>query len=556
MHLKNSINGEDNDMWKGIWAKIKEVFKRMLGNTTLEQKLNVAPAISTDMRNAIELWTNMYQDKADWLKEPTTADPVRVVSLGLPAMIASEKARMVVLELKSDITTPVETVTKPNPNYTAPKEENGEIKISPEPEYITKETPIGDTARAEYLNEQYQTKILSKLRNIVELMIAKGGFVIKPYVVVNNAQVEGEEITTSMEFDFVHADMFFPLAFDSTGKLIDAAFLQVKPTADFIYYRIERHTLNGTTCTIQNMAFKKDNIETSSNSNELDLGQSIALSEVPEWKDFAPQAVIQNVKQLLFTYIKMPEANTIDPHSPLGVSGFSRAVSLIKEADKQYSRMLWEFEGGELAIDIDRDALTTEIGSDGKKFENRPIMQQRLFRKVDLNDSSTYEVFNPNFRDDSLVNGLNTILKRIEDVCALSRGTLSEVNNDARTATELKILKQRSYSANAEIQKQVELGLKDLIYVMDVYCTLYNITPPGEYEVSFEWDDSILVDVNEELNKKITLMQNGLMSDLEVRMWYCGETEAQAMEALEKIRQQKLKDAEQSMMVDNDIGGF
>ena len=90
---------------------------------------------------------------------------------------------------------------------------------------------------------------------------------------------------------------------------------------------------------------------------------------------------------------------------------------------------------------------------------------------------------------------------------------------------------------------------------MDVYCTLYNITPPSEYEVSFEWDDSILVDVNEELNKKITLMQNGLMSDLEIRMWYCGETEAQAMEALEKIRQEKLKDAQQSILMENN-GGF
>lgn len=55
----------------------------------------------------------------------------------------------------------------------------------------------------------------------------------------------------------------------------------------------------------------------------------------------------------------MPEANTIEAHSPLGVSGYSRAVKLIKEADLQYSRMLWEFQGGELAIDIDRDALNT-----------------------------------------------------------------------------------------------------------------------------------------------------------------------------------------------------
>lgn len=544
-------------MWKTIWNKIKEAFRKMLGNSTLEQKLNVTPAISNDMREAIELWTNMYQDKSPWLKEPTTADPVRITSLGLASMIASEKARMVVLELKSDITTPMITETTENPNYVPPQiDENGVVQVSTEPEYITTETPVGDTTRADYLNEQYQTKIISKLRNIVEFLVAKGGFVIKPYVVINTAVVEGsEEPNATMEFDFVHADMFFPLAFDSTNKLVDAAFLQIKPTAEFIYYRIERHTLNGTTCTIQNMAFKKDSNERSV-SNNLDLGQPISLSEVPEWKDFAPTAKIENVKQLLFAYMKMPEANTIDPHSPLGVSGFSRAVKLIEEADRQYSRMLWEFEGGELAVDIDRDALSTEEASDGSKYEKRPMMQQRLFRKVDLGESNTYEIFNPSFRDDSLINGLNTILKRIEDVCGISRGTLSDVNSDARTATELKILKQRSYSANADIQKQVESALKDLIYVMDVYCTLYNLTPPGEYDVSFEWDDSILVDVNEELNKRITLMQNGLASKLENRMWYFGETEAQARQALQNITDEEKQAMENSIAAQSISGGF
>ena len=544
-------------MWKTIWNKIKEAFRKMLGNSTLEQKLNVTPAISNDMREAIELWTNMYQDKSPWLKEPTMADPVRITSLGLASMIAGEKARMVVLELKSDITTPMITETTENPNYKPPQiDENGVVQVSPEPEYITTETPVGDTTRADYLNEQYQTKIISKLRNIVEFLVAKGGFVIKPYVVINTAVVEGsEEPNATMEFDFVHADMFFPLAFDSTNKLVDAAFLQIKPTAEFIYYRIERHTLNGTTCTIQNMAFKKDSNERSV-SNNLDLGQPISLSEVPEWKDFAPTAKIENVKQLLFAYMKMPEANTIDPHSPLGVSGFSRAVKLIEEADRQYSRMLWEFEGGELAVDIDRDALSTEEAADGSKYEKRPMMQQRLFRKVDLGESNTYEIFNPSFRDDSLINGLNTILKRIEDVCAISRGTLSDVNSDARTATELKILKQRSYSANADIQKQVESALKDLIYVMDVYCTLYNLTPPGEYDVSFEWDDSILVDVNEELNKRITLMQNGLASKLETRMWYFGETEAQARQALQNITDEEKQAMENSIAAQSISGGF
>jgi hypothetical protein len=124
---------------------------------------------------------------------------------------------------------------------------------------------------------------------------------------------------------------------------------------------------------------------------------------------------------------------------------------------------------------------------------------------------------------------------RIEDVSGLSRGSLSDVTTVVKTATELKIMKQRSFQTNAHIQKAIQKALKDTVYVMNVYCDLYNITPDGEYEVSFEWDDSIIADSDVELSQRILLIQNGLASKLETRMWYFGETENQAKEALELI---------------------
>jgi A118 family predicted phage portal protein len=241
----------------------------------------------------------------------------------------------------------------------------------------------------------------------------------------------------------------------------------------------------------------------------------------------------------------MPEANTIDPYSPLGVSGYSRVIQLIKDADMQYSRLLWEYEAGEMAIDVDRDALKFVTDPKGEGYTVLPEKQQRLFRKVDLNTEDTYEVFAPQLRDQSIVHGLNTIFMRIEDSIGLSRGTLSDVNTqEAKTATELKILKQRSFATNADIQMALQDALSDVVYVMDVYCTLYEVTPPGEYEVSFEWDDSILVDSESELSKRITLMQNGLASKLETRMWYFGETENQARAAMMQIEEE----ATQAMM--------
>lgn len=549
-------------MFSSIWSKLKELLRKMIGVNTIQKTLHIEPIISSKMANAIELWSLMYEDNSPWLQEPTLADPVKVTSLGLPAFIASEKARMATIEMKSEITTPTESVTEANPNYEPPTvDEDGNLQISNEPELITKEVILGDTARAEFLNTQY-TKVKNKIRNQLEYGIAKGGLVIKPYIVISDIATDEENNNTEnnirqdvdIEFDYIHADNFFPIAFDGSGKITEAAFVQVKTDKSTVYTRLEYHKLQNNMVTVTNLAFKKENrTQPSTTDFDSDLGEQINLTEVPEWADLQPVTQIGNVDRLLFAYFKMPEANTIEAHSPLGVSGYSRAVKLIKEADLQYSRMLWEFQGGELAIDIDRDALNTVEDEEKNTYEIPNMLQARLMRKVDLGNSETYQVFNPPYRDASLINGLNNILMRIEDVCALSRGTLSDVAAEARTATELKILKQRSYSANAEIQKALEDALKDLVYVMDIYCTLYEVTAPGEYDISFEWDDSILVDVETELNKRITLMQNGLASKLETRMWYFGETERQAREALNNVSQENKQSMEENLS--NIMGG-
>lgn len=580
------------------------MFRKMLSPKSIESVLHLTPTISTEMADAIELWSLMYEDKAPWLREPTHDSPVRIVSLGLPALIASEKARMVTLEMESEINAPMTEIEEPNPDYVPPGiDANGFPTMGQGSMTVKKDVPTGPTERADYLSEQFE-KVRKQIRRQLEYGIAKGGLVIKPYVVFRDASKSTSEIenktlsndastntqtdenksnlsnsdsknridnnvdnqaqkdyVADIEFDFVQADGFYPLSFDASGKVTEGAFVQKRVNKDVTYSRVEYHKLENRTVTVMNFAFKAYNNNTSSSMNMngigTDLGTPIPLSEVPEWSSLKEKVVIGDVDRLLFAYFKMPEANTIDTYSPLGVSGFSRVINLIKDADYQYSRLLWEYEGGELAVDVDRDALKlVEVDAEGHEFETqRPMAQERLFRKVDLNAEDTYNVFNPQLRDQSILNGLNTILIRIEDACGLSRGTISnEMLYQAKTATELKILKQRSYATNADIQQALEDTLKDVIYVMDVYCSLYNITPEGEYECSFEWDDSIIVDIETELSKRLTLMQNGLASKLETRMWYFNETENQAKAALQKIDDEAKEAIATNMMAQSQMG--
>lgn len=588
-------------MWQTLWNKIKEVIRKMLPSKTIEQTLHVVPIMSSKMATQLQLWDDMYKNEAPWLHMPSQGDtnnPVKIVSLGLPAMIASEKARMAVLEMKSEITVPMKEIEVEVPdetkkqlntlfnasnkgnentninnkedekdskneektllnknigtNQAGQKSQDGNIKPEPEDEPTKKEIqkkPVSAPDRAEWLNEAYQEKIINKLRPQLEYGIAKGGLVIKPYIHIKKVMENGKEVEkTDLEVEFIQADGFYPLAFNGSGDITEAAFVQTKIDKNTIYRRLEHHILEGTTVTVRNRAFASQNTQTQINMNDTELGKEIPLNSVPEWADLKPETKIQNVDRLLFAYFKMPEANTIDTLSPLGVSGYARAVDQIREADYQFSRMLWEFEATEAAIDVDRDALMDVRDNKGKYHYVNATLQQRLFRPIDLGESNTYQPYLPSIRDVSIINGLNNILMRIEDICALSRGTLSDVSAEARTATELKILKQRSYQANASIQNALEHALKDVVYVMNVYATLYKIVPEGEYEASFEWDDSILVDVESELGKRITLMQNGLSSKLEVRMWYFGETEEQAREALAKVKEESVQSMEENMM--------
>lgn len=576
----------------------------MTGNQSIEKVLHVTPVISNTMAERIQLWEDMYTGKSPWIKEASYNDPSVVKSLGLPQLIASEKARTALLEFESEITTPMieedtpreeagtnivervkddlNTQTQNNTSNNAESKENASSNATEQynqfskyntsqfhPQATVKElVPKGPTERAEYLNKTYKEKLLRKLRREMEYGIALGGLVIKPYV-IRNDRVDTEQTDDNtlvldtkldkaeIEFDFVLATGFYPLAFNGSGDITEAAFIQKKVDKDTTYSRLEYHKYANHVVTVTNMAFKSTSKVNTDSGN--DLGQEIPLSSVPEWQDIQPKTVIKNVDRLLFAYFKMPEANTIDMYSSLGVSGFDKAVSLIKDADIQYSRLLWEYEGGELAIDIDRDALRDYYTTDSQG--NRVLksgmghLQQRLYRPVDLDaEGDTYNQYAPALRDTSYIQGLNTILTRIEDVTGLSRGTLSEVTmSEARTATELRILKQRSYQTNADIQKAIEKCLKDVIYVMDVLCDLYDITPKGEYETSFEWDDSILVDVDTELGKRVTLMQQGIISKKELRMWYMGETDKQAREALLEVQEENRQAVEDNIMTQMDF---
>lgn len=361
---------------------------------------------------------------------------------------------------------------------------------------------ISGGKRGEFLDECYH-EVIDNIRIPLEHGCAKGGLVLKPYVADGKIKV-----------DFIQADKFFPTEFDETGKIRGAVFVQTRKIGSKFYTRLEGHSFKDGTYEITNKAF-------CSNTQDY-LGKSVPLAEVEEWKNLAKSLAIKNVNQPLFGYFRPAIANTIDSNSPLGVSVYANAVNLIADANKQYSRLLWEFESGERALIA--NAMAFKRDKDGRP----KLPDRRLYRTLDVEDMDFFREWSPELREGEITRGLNRILRQIEFNCGFAYGTLSEVSDTEKTAEEIRASKQRSYATVSDNQKALKNALLELVYAMDVWCTLYNLAPKGTYSVSFDFDDSIEADRKTQFEEKKILVEGGIMAPWEFRMWYFGEDEETA----------------------------
>lgn len=498
-------------MFKRLIELLKSALALMKGNKEDVKIIeDLGFNISNEMYDSISTWKEWYKNKPKYRNENDG-----IYTLGLPKTICQEMARTVLSEMETHITDP----------------EGSESKID--------DTTLDEPAtRSEFLEDIYSKRLVAKLRNPLEYGMAVGGMIIKPYI--SNA---------SIYFDFSYQGEFYPIEFDADGNITDIAFLDQFISGNKIYSRVERHQFDNNTVTITNKAFV-NSVQAKTNDLLSDLGEPIPLANVKKWTSYSEEpVVVQDVDRPLYGYYKVPIANNIDITSPLGVSVFQPAMDMIKRADMQFSRLDWEYEGGQIAIDVDPTAIMQNDGYYGTQLEQDQT-RNRIYRRIDLGADDTYNAFAPSLRDASYQAGLVEYLTKIEDTCGLARGTLSQVDQEARTATEIKILKQRQYLTVQEHQVALEKCLEDAVYAMNVLVELYSEelqAPQGEFTTITEWQDSILTDTDTELAKKLELLDKGILADYEVRSWYTGEDEETAKNVLTEMKQEK-----QSMMM-NDI---
>ena len=444
-----------------LWGKLGAFSRNVLvPSNVIYKSFDADPLVSDKMSRAISRWYSMYVDKPEWADD-------EVKPLGLPRAIAKEFAQVVSSEM---------TIT------------------------------ADGGPRADFINEQL-ARFQSNVQNSIELCMALGGMAFKPYVSGGNVFI-----------DSTSAASFIPLRFDDGGNCVSGVFKSQPVKVDKSYFvKLEYHDFANGVYTIRNKAFASD--ENGITGSEVELGR------VPEWAAIPEEVQIKNVEKPLFGYFTPPVSNNIDTASSLGVSIYGGATEdLIRDADEQWARFLYEFESAERKIIGTPEAISGSLP--GSKAN--PLLGDRLFIQMPYDSDDFFKEFSPALRHAGYYEGLQAILRRIEFNTGLAYGDLSDPATVQKTATEVMSAKIRKFNTVKALEDRFKAALENAVYGVDVYATLYGLAPRGEYALYIDFDDSILTDKDALRERDRQDVRDGLMQKWEYRVKWYNETEEEA----------------------------
>lgn len=362
----------------------------------------------------------------------------------------------------------------------------------------------GENPRTELLNKTGQS-MWKKAKKIVSMGFGYGGLVLIPYVKGNK-----------LFYNLISQSRF---TIDSTeGDLITGATVLAEKkeiTTDLgktkTYIRWTNYRLENGRCVIE----QKFTDETG--------------SEVPTpsfWQNILLKQTIDGVDRALFGYIKSPINNrkTNDKYGVPITYGCEATINEIKETMKQ---LLEEFR-----------LKRPFVGVDATLFKaDKTLPTDGLYKSFDFGSEGekNFEVFDPAFR--SYTERLQELYKRLEDEIGTSRGIISDMQTQNATATEIKRAMYDTFNIVDDMRSNVEKGLEDFFYACNVLANAYNLSPMGDYELSFDWSYSLIEDSQESFNQIRMGVQDGVLRKVEERQFLRpDETLEESQKAIDEIQ--------------------
>lgn len=413
----------------------------MIFKKQAEEDFNIQAAEFPEMESLINRCANIYRGAPEWLD-----DEDNIKTINFAKTVCSETARLTTLAIGIQ---------------------------------------IGGSARATWLQKQIN-KVYFQIRHWVEYGCAYGTVFIKP---------NGESLDV-----FTPADV---MIVDYDNQEIEGIIFKDSYTVGRKYYtRLEYHrfvetTVDGVTTYpyyVSNRAYVSKSPQ--SIGNKIDLKQT-------KWADLmadTPPILKANGEKLdgpLFGVLRTPQANNVDISTPLGLPVFAEGIEELGDIDVAYSRNAGEIKDSQKIALLD-DRLLMPSGTPVSAMSPRGMENRRNEMKLPhyvknvfgQDEKEFYQEINPQLNTDARLVGINALLSQLSYKCGFSSGYF--VFNEKTgmvTATQVEADDRRTIQFIKDVRDKLEDCLNGVIYALNVFADLYDLTPVGVYETTYDFGD-------------------------------------------------------------------
>ena len=413
----------------------------MIFKKQAEEDFNIQAAEFPEMESLINRCANIYRGVPEWLD-----DEDNIKTINFAKTVCSETARLTTLAIGIQ---------------------------------------IGGSARATWLQKQIN-KVYFQIRHWVEYGCAYGTVFIKP---------NGESLDV-----FTPADV---MIVDYDNQEIKGIIFKDSYTVGRKYYtRLEYHrfvetTVDGVTTYpyyVSNRAYVSKSPQS--------IGDRIDLKQT-KWADLmadTPPILKANGEKLdgpLFGVLRTPQANNVDISTPLGLPVFAEGIEELGDIDVAYSRNAGEIKDSQKIALLD-DRLLMPSGTPVSAMSPRGMENRRNEMKLPhyvknvfgQDEKEFYQEINPQLNTDARLAGINALLSQLSYKCGFSSGYF--VFNEKTgmvTATQVEADDRRTIQFIKDVRDKLEDCLNGVIYALNVFADLYDLTPVGVYETTYDFGD-------------------------------------------------------------------
>ena len=422
------------NFFTAILGRLKQMFSH---GTDVGKAFGVQLIESSVMEGKVRLWNSISSDVPPWLD----ADD-GITTINMAKHISDTRAKLVTLDLGIAV----------SGSGTSASDMAEDVK------------PL--SGRAEWM-QKIADNLIERLPDNVADAERLGGFVVK---------YNGES------WDFLLPGDFWITAVDGDKKIVGAIFPEYITKGQERFTRLEYHRFEDGQYVVTNKAYRDRTIGTESHT----LGSLVPLNSVEEWADMREETRMAGVEKPLFGYFRIPGSNTFDPSSPLGCAVFANALVELEAIDVGVSRKNDEVSDSKHITFVGQTVI--------QQAQNRNIKLPRFVQGLGVGlsdgDVSAIHEHTPSLLTDQRIKDINFNLSLAAVKCGFSEGFfVLDGQRGVITATQVESDDRDTIQTIKNDRDALKAAIEQALYGADVLASLMNLSPRGDYEVTFSFGD-------------------------------------------------------------------